>query len=532
MLINLKHPDYLEPRTYMLTEAPLPEKKAVAYVRMSTEKQNYSIQHQQLVIDDYALRNELVIVRTYADSGKSGLRMEGRAGLQKLLADVVSGRADFSCILVYDVSRWGRFQDADESAYYEFVCRRAGIEVIYCAELFAGDGSPMAAILKSLKRLMAGEYSRELSSKVFAAQSNFVLMGFKQGGMAGYGLRRVTVDQNGRRKIVLEAGERKHMPTDRVVLTPGPDEEAMVVNKIYDWYLRLKLGDKRIADMLNAAGIDGESGRPWTKKMVSSVLTNEKYVGHSVFNRTSYKLKKRPVKNPPSMWIRKDDAFTALVPKNIFEEAQATRAERHRRRTNEELLHILRDIHAKHGKISALLIAQHEASPSSQTFKYHFGTLANAYHQAGIASSEHFSYVESRRALRTIRASLVAQVTELIKEAGGTAMPAEGQDRLLVNDQLLVKIMAVRCQHEGAGYRWRLRTRLATGAEFVIAAQMNTTNRHIINYYLLPIGCLIGDWLALPTRLDADHALHRHRYPDLESMFGLSVMKRSSAHPA
>jgi hypothetical protein len=32
-------------------------------------------------------------------------------------------------ILVLDVSRWGRFQDIDESAYYEFLCRRAGMQV-------------------------------------------------------------------------------------------------------------------------------------------------------------------------------------------------------------------------------------------------------------------------------------------------------------------------------------------------------------------------------------------------------------------
>ncbi|MEO6246527.1 MAG: hypothetical protein ABIQ12_13930 [Opitutaceae bacterium] len=40
-------------------------------------------------------------------------------------------RAHASCGLAhaasYDVSRWGRFQDADESGYYEYICKRAGI---------------------------------------------------------------------------------------------------------------------------------------------------------------------------------------------------------------------------------------------------------------------------------------------------------------------------------------------------------------------------------------------------------------------
>ena len=87
-------------------------------------------------------------------------------GLQQLIKDVEAGVADFQIILVYDVSRWGRFQDADESAYYEYICRRAGIQVAYCAEQFENDGSPVSTIVKGVKRAMAGEYSRELSAKV------------------------------------------------------------------------------------------------------------------------------------------------------------------------------------------------------------------------------------------------------------------------------------------------------------------------------------------------------------------------------
>ena len=104
-----------------------------------------------------------------------------------MIADVRSGVADFDAVLVYDVSRWGRFQDADESAYYEFICREAGIAVHYCAEQFENDGSLSATIIKSMKRAMAGEYSRELSTKVFAGQCRLITLGFRQGGPAGVG---------------------------------------------------------------------------------------------------------------------------------------------------------------------------------------------------------------------------------------------------------------------------------------------------------------------------------------------------------
>lgn len=81
----------------------------------------------------------------------------GRGALKQLIDEVRSGAADVRAILVYDVSRWGRFQDADESAYYEFICKEAGIAVHYCAEQFENDGRLSATIIKSMKRAMAGD---------------------------------------------------------------------------------------------------------------------------------------------------------------------------------------------------------------------------------------------------------------------------------------------------------------------------------------------------------------------------------------
>src|SRR5258705_6653612 len=108
--------------------------RAAQYVRMSTDHQKYSTENQAEAILQYAARRGLEIVQTYADEGKSGLRLDGRDALKRLIDDVQGGKADFGTILVYDISRWGRFQDADESAYYEYICKRTGISVQYCAE--------------------------------------------------------------------------------------------------------------------------------------------------------------------------------------------------------------------------------------------------------------------------------------------------------------------------------------------------------------------------------------------------------------
>jgi DNA invertase Pin-like site-specific DNA recombinase len=99
--------------------------QAAQYVRVSTDMQKYAIENQAAAIAAYAARRTINIVRTYSDLGRSGVKIAGRDALQQLIHDVQRGQTDFSCILVYDISRWGRFQDVDESAYYEFICRRA-----------------------------------------------------------------------------------------------------------------------------------------------------------------------------------------------------------------------------------------------------------------------------------------------------------------------------------------------------------------------------------------------------------------------
>ena len=200
-------------------------RQAAQYVRMSTEHQQYSTDNQMTAIARYAAIRGYEIVRTYADEGKSGLNIGGRAALQSLLADVEAGTPGFEAVLVYDVSRWGRFQDPDEAASYELRCRRAGIAVHYCAEQFENDGSIGSSIIKTVKRAMAGEYSRELSVKVFAGQANLIRLGYRQGGPAGYGLRRLLVDQDGNAKGELARGEHKSIATDRVILVPGPEQE-------------------------------------------------------------------------------------------------------------------------------------------------------------------------------------------------------------------------------------------------------------------------------------------------------------------
>jgi len=119
---------------------------------MSTDHQKYSTENQSDAIRKYAEERGFELVRSYADAGKSGLRIEGREALQQLIQDVQDGTADFEVILVYDVSRWGRFQDADESAYYEYICRRANKQVEprrVCRRLIDVSYAAMASVSRA-----------------------------------------------------------------------------------------------------------------------------------------------------------------------------------------------------------------------------------------------------------------------------------------------------------------------------------------------------------------------------------------------
>ena len=88
-----------------------PRRRAVAYVRMSTDLQQYSPENQIAVIEHYAAENYMEIVATYSDEARSGLRLENRPGMRQMLADAKREESGFDTILVYDVSRWGRFQN-------------------------------------------------------------------------------------------------------------------------------------------------------------------------------------------------------------------------------------------------------------------------------------------------------------------------------------------------------------------------------------------------------------------------------------
>lgn len=461
--------------------------RAAQYVRMSTEHQQYSPENQLEVIRKFSIAHQMEIVREYSDYGRSGLNIAGREGLNQLMADVENKRTDFSALLVYDISRWGRFQDVDESAYYEYVLKRAGIRVHYCAEQFENDGSMSSSVLKTLKRSMAAEYSRELSVKVFAGQCRLIELGFRQGGPAGYGLRRQLIDRDRNPKGLLDRGERKSLQTDRVVLVPGPESEVETVRQIYRLFVSEGKTEREIMEELNGRAILGDYGNPWTRASVHQVLINPKYMGANVYNRRSFKLKHKRVRNPVEMWIWLDGAFEPLVPPDLFARAREIIEARHRHLSDQQLLDRLRDLLRARGRLSGILIDEVEEMPSSACYSSRFGSLIRAYSLIGWSPDRDYAYVEINRRLRRKHADLIASILDQLLALGARVSVNEENDLLTINSEYTASLILARCRESCAGnLRWQLRFDASLRPDVVIATRLRPGNEEILDYYLLP----------------------------------------------
>jgi len=497
-------------------------KKAAMYVRMSTDHQKYSTENQADAIRAYAQQRNIEIIAHYADEGKSGLKLKGRDSLNRLISDVQNGNVDFSIILVLDITRWGRFQDADESAYYEYICRRAGMDVRYVAEQFENDGSPGSTIIKSVKRAMAGEYSRELSKKVFAGQCRLIELGFRQGGPAGYGLRRMLIDEHGNSKGLLKSGEHKSFQTDRVILVPGPAEEIAIVTSMYRMFIDDRLRESEIASELNRNGVLTDLNRKWTRSTVHQILTNEKYIGNNVFNRTSNKLKKRHVTNSEDMWVRAEGAFEGIVDINDFAKVKRILAERNKRYSDEEMLERLKALHKRQGSLSGFIINEQMDMPSSGAYQHRFGSLLRAYKLIGYDPGRDYRYIEINKRLREYHSDILTDTISKIESLGTNLTVEEHTDILCINDELRISIVICRCFITKAGsYRWKIRLDTGYSPDITVAVRMNASNQNALDYYLLPLAHLNKPKVRLCKTNGLE--LDAFRFDQLDALYALTT---------
>jgi DNA invertase Pin-like site-specific DNA recombinase len=412
--------------------------RAAQYIRMSTEHQRYSADSQAAAIELYAVAHGYEVVQTYADLGKSGLTLTRRPGLIQLLSDVESRRADFQSVLVYDVSRWGRFQDPDEAAACEATCKRAGVTVQYCAEVFDNDGSTTAAILKSLKRIMAAEYSRELSVKVYAAQRRVASFGFVPNRWRPYGMQRLAVDHRGRPVRVL-ADDELSIRGCRLSLVPGPPEAVAQVRRVFRLFGNRGWSLSRIAATLNKEGVQARRAARWTHTLVQRMLKCECYIGNYVFGKTTVRLSSQQRLVPQEAWVRADGAFEPIISAALFRKVQRRLAEL-LPPTDEKLLGDLERLIAAHGRVSGNILRRDPRASTSEVYIKRFGSLAEAYRLVGYEPASTRQYASLIHATQIQRNQLMQEMAEIFRGAGHYVIVDRTRSSLALDDLIEIEI--------------------------------------------------------------------------------------------
>jgi DNA invertase Pin-like site-specific DNA recombinase len=462
---------------------PLP---VAEYVRMSDEQQQYSITNQQAAMREYADSHGFVIVKTYADPNRSRVVATHRTALHDLLRDVVGGDAKYKAILVYDVSRWGRYPNCDEAAYYEYLCASAGIPLHYCAEPFINDGTAMSSLIKALKRSMAAEYSRELSDKVHRGKTRIVELGYWVGGQAGFGYRRMMVSADGKPKQIMQAGEYKNITTDRVILVHGPHREVQSVRLMFSMAAQ-GLSSVDIARELNKRGVP-RYGKLWFATNVHKILTNPKYAGWLIWNRGSERLQKKRIHNPREKWVMVPNAFVPIVDQETYDRAQAHRPKRADQWwSDRDILRRIRRILKTKGRLSETLMRQARGMPSTMTIHKHFGKYRELYEKIGYPLAPQYIH-NTRQAERSLqlRQEIVSTLEKLFPgNVKVTRLPKRARSLLLIDDTFMVSILLCRTKWKRGAWNWVVEPNPVERSYITLVCTMNDRHDRVLNYFLL-----------------------------------------------
>lgn len=248
------------------------QKKAVAYLRVSTEMQvyGYSLDAQLQTIKKYANAYDIDIIDTYEDKGKSGKSIESRPNFLRMMEDIATKKINVDYVLVYKLSRFGR-NAADvlvsvqklQKNKTNLICADDGMSSA------TGSGKFMITVLSSV-----AEIERvNILEQTMSGRQEKARKGKWNGGFAPYGYK--LVDGS----LFIEE-----------------DEEAEVIKLIYAKFINTDMGCNGIAKYLNRQGIKKKPRKngkltQWSSKLIKDILDNPVYCGQIAYGRRSKELK-------------------------------------------------------------------------------------------------------------------------------------------------------------------------------------------------------------------------------------------------
>lgn len=455
---------------------------AAEYIRMSSDVQDLSPAIQRQAISDYAQSNDIRLIATYVDEGRSGLAVKNRPAMKQLLKDVAEDGCPFSMVLVYDVSRWGRFEDTDASAYYEYHCRLNGVDVVYVQEPFVADKSPMSAVLKNLKRAMAAEYSRELAVKSRAGQTRSIELGYQMGLPPCIGFRREAVSREGVPKRILGPKERKPSPTDRVRWIPGPPDEVQLVRRIYSLYATTDITIKGLAELLDGEGLRASDGGALTAQRIGCLLHSEAVAGTFVWGRRDERSGTYREPSDPAI-TRQESSTLALVDHKTVAIVRWKRSRaRGRRRSKSLLLDQLRAAVRADPGLSTVDLPAHGCATEGVYRKF-FGSFVTAVRLAGRDDSLATAIQRQRQARGDrLAKSFTSDLGALLRSEHIVCAKLPRFRVLLLENRLHLAIDLVWRRNAAAGTLWYLKKLDRCECDFVLLVRMeqNETARDFL----------------------------------------------------
>lgn len=226
----------------------------IAYYRMSTDKQEYSIDSQKRIVEEYATNNKFNIIKSYEDKGISGRDASKRPAFMQMIDDSYNNNNNIKYLLIYDSSRFAR--NLEQSLVYKSILKKNNIEIISVTEPRINDDSQL--ITDALIGAMNEMYSLKLSKVVKRGMQEKALKG-EYISQAPFG-------------YIKPKGKNLEIKKD----------EALIVQKIYEDFLNNK-SSYSIAKELNKLNIKTKRGNRLDTRFINKILSNPTYKGYYKF---------------------------------------------------------------------------------------------------------------------------------------------------------------------------------------------------------------------------------------------------------
>ena len=290
-----------------VVQASKRQRRVAAYCRVSTddEEQLTSYEAQKNYYTDKIMTNkEWTMAGIFADEGITGTSARKRPEFLRMIRQCKQGKIDI--VLTKSISRFAR--NTVDCLNYVRALKELGIAVI-----FEKENMNTLEIDSEILITMLGAFAQSESESISAN----VRWGKRQAMKEG--------------KAIINY---KHLYGYRKGADGKPEiipEQAEIVRKIYDLFLS-GTPIRGILEYLNANNIPNISGESqWAKNAVNSILTNEKYCGDVLLQKTyiddciNKKVKKNTGQLPMYLVQNHHDG---IISRETFDAAQAELARR------------------------------------------------------------------------------------------------------------------------------------------------------------------------------------------------------------